>query len=89
MNAVLEKLQSVGVNKSRLKVKIAGGAKMLIANDTFDIGKRNYMAIRKYLWKNGMFIEAEAVGDSIPRTLRMDLADGSVVIRSKGTETPL
>lgn len=89
MNALLEKLESMGVRKSRLKVKLAGGAKSFTVSNNFDIGKRNYMAIRKFLWQNRMFIDAEDVGGSMPRTLKMNVADGSVVIHSKGTQKPL
>jgi len=89
MDVLLKKLESIGVRKKTLKVKIAGGARMLAATGNFDIGKRNYMAIRKFLWQNGMFIDAEDVGGSIPRTLKMNVADGSVVIHSKGTKKTL
>lgn len=89
MKILLEKLESIGVKKSRLKVKIAGGAKMLTSTENFDIGKRNYMAVRKFLWQNGMFIDAEDTGGSIPRTLIMGVADGSTVIQSKGKQKPL
>ena len=84
MSTLLDKLVSMGVNKKRLIVKVAGGAKVLKSVDGFDIGKRNYIAIRKFLWKNGMLINAEDVGGSIPRTLMLSIADGSVAIKSKG-----
>lgn len=89
MNVLLEKMESIGIKKRRLKVKLAGGGKMFTVTNNFDIGKRNYMAIRKFLWQNAMFIDAEDVGGSIPRTLKMSVADGSVVIHSKGKQKPL
>ncbi len=89
MNALLDKMTSMGVEKSRLRVKIAGGAKMLKATKGFDVGKRNYMAIRKYLWKKGMFIDAEDIGGSWPRTVYMSIADGSVSVRMGQSEKEL
>ncbi len=78
----------MGAAKRRIQVKIAGGAKRLLTGtDTFNIGKHNYLAIRKGLWKSGLFIKAEDVGGSCPRTMYMYLADGSVMIRSGGNKT--
>ena len=47
------------------------------------------MAIRKFLWHEGLFIDAEDAGGSIPRTLIMSIADGSVVIQTHGKQKPL
>lgn len=59
---------------------------MKVTAKNFDIGKRNYLAIRKILWKNGMFIDAEDVGGCSPRTLYMSIADGVVIVKSNGFE---
>ena len=83
METLLEKMISMGAQKRRMKVNIAGGAKSLkTISQGFDIGKRNYLAIRKILWKKGMFIDSEDVGGSLPRTMYMDIADGTVSIKS-------
>ena len=85
MNLLLEKLLSIGATKRRIQVTIAGGAQRLLTEtDAFNIGKRNYLAVRKGLWKSGLFIKAEDVGGSSPRTMYMHMADGSVMIRSGG-----
>ncbi|MEN6386152.1 MAG: chemotaxis protein CheD [Phycisphaerales bacterium] len=90
MKALLNELASKGINKNQLKVKIAGGAQRLkVVSDGFDIGKRNYLAIRRILWKNGMFIDAEDVGGCAPRTLYMDIDDGTVIVKSSGSERML
>ncbi len=87
---LLEKLVSMGTNKRRMQVKIAGGAAPLkVAAKGFDIGKRNYLAIRKILWQNGMFIDAEDVGGFSPRTFHLSIDDGALTIRSKGLEKSL
>ena len=89
MKLLIEKLVSMGVSKKRMKVKIAGGAAMDIGPKGFDIGKRNYLAIRKILWKNGMFIDAENIGGSSPRNMYMNIADGAVTVKSNGFEKNL
>ncbi len=90
LSLLLEKLLSIGAVRRRMQVTIAGGAKRLLTEtDAFNIGDRNYMAIRKGLWKNGLLIKAEDVGGSSPRTMSMRMADGSVMIRSAGQKTVL
>lgn len=89
MKIVVEELMSLGANKKRMQVKIAGAATMETGPKGFDIGKRNHLAIRKILWKNGMFIDKEDVGGASPRNMYMDMADGTVVVRSNGTQKSL
>ncbi len=89
MKILLGKLASMGANKKRMSVKVAGGAAMDTGPQGFDIGKRNYLAIRKVLWQNGMFIDAEDVGGSSPRNMYLNIANGSVTIRSNSLEKDL
>ena len=79
----------LGAVKSRLVVKVAGGSQLLDDNGTFNIGKRNYLALRKIFWKNGVMIAAENVGGSLSRTLKLDVGTGAVTIRSRNQEVPL
>lgn len=74
----------VGASKSRIVVKVAGGSQILDDSGFFNIGKRNYMALRKILWKNNVLIKAEDVGGQVSRTVRMDLATGKVFLRYSG-----
>lgn len=89
MTFLIDKMLAIGVNKKRLQVKIAGGAAMDTGPNGFDIGKRNYLAIKKVLWQHGMFIDAEDVGGSSPRNMYMDIADGTVTIKINGSEKDL
>jgi len=79
----------LGAAKQRLVVKVAGGAQLLDDNGTFNIGKRNYLALRKIFWKNGVLIAAENVGGSLSRTVRLDVATGAVTVKSRNQEVPL
>ena len=81
----------LGAKKERLIVKVAGGACMnkAEAEDQFQIGKRNFLMLRKLLWKNGVLIKAEEVGGQLARTLLLSLADGAVLIKSNGAENTL
>ncbi len=79
----------LGAVKGRLVIKIAGGAQLLDENGTFNIGKRNYLALRKLFWKNGVMIGAEDVGGSISRTVKLEVATGRVTVKSRNQEVPL
>lgn len=79
----------LGAVKQRLIVKVAGGAQLLDDNGTFNIGKRNYLALRKLFWKNGVLIDAEQVGGTLSRTLRLDLRTGITTLKTREGEAPL
>ncbi len=89
MKILVDKMVGMGAKKKRMNIKIAGGASMDTGPDGFDIGKRNHLAIRKLMWKNGMFIDAEDVGGSSPRNMYMNIASGAVTIRSNSLEKSL
>ncbi len=78
----------MGARKERIVLKVAGGAS--VANegkmDTFQIGKRNAVALKKLLWKNGVLIRGEDLGGNISRTLSLDMASGEVRVKSNGKE---
>jgi chemotaxis protein CheD len=79
----------LGASKRRMVVKVAGGSQLLDEKDAFRIGRRNYLALRKILWKNNVSIEGEHVGGSISRTLQMDGATGAVTVRMWDKEVGL
>jgi chemotaxis protein CheD len=79
----------LGAVKSRLIVKVAGGSVLLDDHGTFNIGKRNYLALRKIFWKNGVMIDGEDVGGSLSRTLRLHIGTGEVTIKTRDREVPL
>ena len=79
-----------GADKRRLVVRLAGGAQVLDPQGVFSIGKRNYQAARKMLWKYGVLIASEAVGGEVSRTVRLTGEDGRFRVREgNGTEIDL
>jgi len=86
---LITKLVAMGAKPKRMQVKIAGGAAMQTGPKGFDIGKRNYLAIRKIMWKKGMLIDAEDIGGFSARNLYMCISDGTVIVRSNGLEKRL
>lgn len=84
-----KKLYASGADKSRVVVKVAGGAALGSGNDFFAIGKRNFVALKKLFWQNGIIIRGEDLGGSISRTLYLELSNGRVWISSGGKEWDL
>lgn len=73
-----------GALKSRLIVKIAGGAQILDDKEFFAIGKRNYVEVKKILWKNQVLIKAEHIGGSLARTMYLDVNSGKIRLKVQG-----
>jgi chemotaxis protein CheD len=71
----------LGAEKRRIVVRLAGGAQVIDDNGVFDIGRRNYLAIRRILWKAGVLTQGEAVGGTTSRTVRLEVASGSMWLR--------
>ena len=86
---LLEQLIARGAVKRRLVVDAAGGAQMMDDQNVFEIGKRNYLATRRILWKAGLLLHAEAVGGSQSRTLRLEIGTGRVWLVEGGTQRQL
>lgn len=84
-NACYEK----GAKKERLIVCAAGGAEVLSDGGHFKIGSRNRTLIRKIFWKNGILLAADDTGGNNSRTMSFRMTDGTVSVRTQGTERPL
>ena len=87
--ALLNCCLRMGVQKSRLRVWLAGGAAMMDPHGSFNIGKLNQIAVRKALWKAGLMIYCEDMGGQAPRTVRLELESGTFWINSSGLNQEL
>jgi chemotaxis protein CheD len=82
----------LGARKERMIVRVAGGAHSGAnpEGDSFQIGKRNFLALRKLLWKNNVILHAHDVGgQQTSRTVVVDVVTGTTIIRSAGQEREL
>lgn len=78
-----------GARKQRLVVKVAGGASVREEEDCFQIGKRNFIMLRKLLWKNGVLLKAFDVGGSHSRTMSLEIGSGEVTVKADGVTKQL
>lgn len=83
---LFKKSYEIGAKKQRLQVKVAGGSQILDDNGYFNIGKRNYAALRKLFWKNNVMIDGEDIGGSVNRTMSLNMQDGKVLLKISGKE---
>ncbi len=84
-------MYKLGAQKSKIVVAAAGGAffHSTGGDDYFQIGKRNFVMLRKLLWKNGLLLKSHDVGGSISRTMSLYISNGEVTVKSSGVETTL
>ena len=82
----LRQMEAQGASRSRITVKIAGGAKMFEVNggNLGNIGQRNIESVHLILRKEGIRLMAEDVGGTVARTLLFDVNSGLGCVRSYG-----
>jgi chemotaxis protein CheD len=86
---LLEQVCGQGASKRRLIAHAAGGASIMDPEAIFDIGQRNYLALRKILWKAGILLAGEAVGGAKARTVRLEIGSGRVWLQENGGQKEL
>ncbi len=78
---LLRRLEAMGAARTRLRWCMAGGANMMADSTSFEIGKRNHLALKRAFWKAGLFVDSEEVGGNDSRSVRLDLESGRVDLR--------
>ena len=79
---ILQEMERCGCTVGDLVIKIAGGASVMDPGATFEIGKRNILAVKKTLWRYHLGPVAEDVGDIISRTMSVSVDTGIVTVSS-------
>jgi len=79
--ALIVGMEENGASRRRIRCCVAGGASMIVDRALFEIGKRNYLAVKKTFWKLGMFLDQEDVGGSESRSIRLDLDTGRIDLK--------
>ena len=79
---LFHRMYDCSCKKSDLVVRVVGGASIHDEMGTFEIGKRNYVVLRKLFWKSGVAIASESVGGGVSRTVRLFVGDGRTTVRT-------
>lgn len=83
----LKQMEAKGASRSRMTVKIAGGAKMFEmkgGGGLGNIGERNAQNVKRILMAEGLRVASEDTGANYARTMLLDVATGKVYVRSAG-----
>jgi len=85
MKAMMDKFYQRGSRKNDLIIRVAGGSssKLNEAEDFFQIGRRNFVSLRKYLWDEGLMLKAYDVGGYGSRTVTLELESGKMLVKSQ------
>ena len=74
----------LGATKRTMHVRLIGGAQVFDDQGLFSIGKKNHVAVRKLLWREGILVQGEAVGGCESRTVWLEVGTGKVRVRQGG-----
>ena len=86
MKIMLDNFFINGSRKNDLIIRVAGGSssKENEEEDFFQIGRRNFVSLRKNLWNEGLMLKAYDVGGYGSRTVTLEVGNGKMLIKSKG-----
>lgn len=85
--AMLKEFSKLGIDKTQIVAKIAGGAQMfsnIHEQSIMDIGRRNIKAVKDQLKTLGIRLTTEDTGGKKGRSMIFDTETGDVTIRSLG-----
>ncbi len=86
MAKMFNEISAKGTSRRNVWIKIAGGASIMDAQKTFDIGRRNALAIKKWLWKHRFGVLKEDIGGTGSRTVTFRIEDGDIILSSGNKE---
>ena len=76
----------LGAKKGRMRIIVVGGSQVMDAGGHFNIGKRNYTAVRKIFWRNNVLVDVEDVGGNVNRTVGIVVDTGQVWMKVNGKD---
>ena len=86
---LFQALADLGCERENLVVKGGGGGSVQDVGGIFDIGGRNIAALKTVLEKLEMTAEETDVGGISSRSVKLALATGKVIVKSRGKEITL
>lgn len=85
--ALVDRMVALGARRTALEAVLVGGASMFATSPTLEVGSRNEAAVRRELRALRIPVIATATGGTRGRTVRVDVATSSVVVREAGGPT--
>jgi len=84
---LVQKMEELGASRRNTVWYVVGGAQMLTApglEDSFQIGRNNADIALRRMAELRLRVKASDVGGSAGRTVRLDMSDGAVYLRTLG-----
>jgi chemotaxis protein CheD len=81
--ALVDGMVERGASRVFMQASLVGGASMFAAAG-LEVGQRNAVAVRELVAERRLNVVAEAVGGSRGRTVKVDVASGTVSVREAG-----
>ena len=81
--ALVDGMVERGASRVFMQAALVGGASMFAAAG-LEVGQRNAVAVRELVAERRLNVVAEAVGGSRGRTVKVDVASGTVSVREAG-----
>jgi chemotaxis protein CheD len=82
---LVSEMEAAGARKVRLEAALVGGASMFaVSAASLEVGQRNEAAVRELLAGMRIPVRANATGGARGRTIRVDVATGTVTFREAG-----
>ncbi|MGQ9848359.1 MAG: chemotaxis protein CheD [Bacteroidales bacterium] len=78
-----EEIYRLGVKKERLEVRIAGGSHIFDESGFFNIGRKNYLMLKKILRDYDIPVKGKDIGGKTNRTLFLEISTGRVFVKTK------
>ena len=75
----------LGARKQRMRVIVVGGAQTLDQKGFFNIGKKNFTAVKQIFLENNIRIDFHEIGGTFNRTIKLFVKNGKVLLRTSGT----
>jgi chemotaxis protein CheD len=84
---LLDRMRRRGALQPRLTIRVAGGARSRegAETDMFQIGRRNFIMIRKMLWDTGMMLQSHDIGGTESRTVSLVVGNGEMRVKINGS----
>lgn len=79
---LIKGMEKLGCTPRSLTIKLAGGAQIMDPNNLFNIGKRNYLAVKKLLWAMRLLPSAEDVGGTHSRSVSLTVGQAEIRLSS-------
>jgi chemotaxis protein CheD len=89
IRTLLAQMIEAGAERSRIVIRMAGGANMLVApgfTNSFTIGTRNVETAYATFSQLKLSLASQEVGGTIGRTVRFYIPDGRMTIRTMGNQ---